>query len=102
MLGFLYHGTKIEVNSWNSAPKHVSDKNTLSILFAGAGFFVKLIFSPFSSVPSLEIDSSVKNFDMPRNELFLPRNNGSHSESVPWKIFRNEIPLPTVPMVHFR
>ncbi len=53
----------------------------LSILFAGAGFFVKLIFfMPFSSVPSLGIDSSV---GMPRNEHFLPRNNGSHSESIP-------------------
>ncbi len=41
--------------------------------FDGAGFFVKLIFfMPFSSVPSLGIDSSV-NLGMPRNEHFLPR-----------------------------
>jgi hypothetical protein len=37
-LGILYRGTKIEANSRNSVPKHVSDENTLSILFAGAGF----------------------------------------------------------------
>jgi hypothetical protein len=59
----------------------------LSILFAGAGFFVKLnFFIPFSSVPSLVIDSSV-NLGMPRNEHFLPRNNGSHSESIPRNFF---------------
>ncbi len=40
MLQILYHGTKIEANSRNSVPKHVSDKNMLSILFAGAGFFM--------------------------------------------------------------
>jgi hypothetical protein len=74
---------KIAANSRNSVPKHLSDKNMLSILFAGAGFFVKLIFfMPFSSVPSRGIDSSV-NLGMPRNELFLPRNNGSQSESIP-------------------
>jgi hypothetical protein len=64
----------------------------LSFLFAGAGFFVKLIFfMPFSSVLSLGIDSSV-NLLMPRNELFFPRNNGSHFA----EFFRNEIPLPTL------
>jgi hypothetical protein len=50
-------------------------------------FFVKLIFfMPFSYIPSLGIDSSV-NFGMPRNKHFLPRNNGSHSESVMWNFF---------------
>jgi hypothetical protein len=48
----------------NSVPKHVSDENMLSILFAGTGFFVKLIFfMPFPSVLSVGIDSSV-NFGM--------------------------------------
>jgi hypothetical protein len=54
----------------------------MSIMFAWARFFVKLIFScHFSSVPSLGNDSSL-NLGMPRNELFLPRNNGSHSEYI--------------------
>jgi hypothetical protein len=49
---------KIEANTWNSVPnhsaeetttqnfipKHVSEENMLSILFDGAGVFVKLIF----------------------------------------------------------
>jgi hypothetical protein len=52
-----------------------------------AGYFVKQIFlMVFSSVPSLGIDSSVK-LGMPRNEQFLPRNNGSHSESNPRNFF---------------
>jgi hypothetical protein len=47
-------------NSRNYVPKHVSDKNLLSLLFAGEGIFVKLIFfMPYSSVPSLGIDSAV-------------------------------------------
>ncbi len=87
MLGIPFRGKKIEANSRNSVPKHVSDKNMLSIPFAGAGFSVKLIlFMPFSSVPSLGIDSSVK-LGMPRNEHFLPQNNGSHSESIPRNFF---------------
>ncbi len=36
---------------------------------------------PFSTVPSLVIDSSV-NLGMPWNEHFLPRNNGSHFKSI--------------------
>jgi hypothetical protein len=42
MLGILFRGKKIEANSRNSVPKHVLDRNMLSFLFAGAGFFVKL------------------------------------------------------------
>ncbi len=33
---------------------------------------------------------------MPRNEHFLPQNNGNHSESIPRNFFRNEIPFPTL------
>ncbi len=56
-------------------------------VYSGAGFFVKLIvFMPFSSVPSLGIDSSV-NLGMPRKEHFLARNNGSLSESIPRYFF---------------
>jgi hypothetical protein len=104
MLRILYHGTKIEANSrdsvlhhsaeekttwnfvpWNKIeefrPKHFFFEKMLSILFAGAGFFVTLIFVvPFPSVPSLGIDSS-GNLGMPRN--FLPRNN----ETIP-SLFR--------------
>jgi hypothetical protein len=67
MLGILSYRTKLDANSRNSdlnhsaegkttrnsVPKYVSDENMLSIMFAGAGFFVKLIvFMPFPSVPS--------------------------------------------------
>jgi hypothetical protein len=76
---------KKKKNSRNSVPKHVSDQNKLSILFAEAGYFVKLIFL-FRFLPFRASDSSV-NFGMPRNELFLPRNNGSHSESIPRNFF---------------
>ncbi len=50
---------------------------------------------PFSSLPSLGIDSSV-NPRMPRNEHFLPRNKESHFESIPRNFFQNEILLPTL------
>jgi hypothetical protein len=50
----------------------------LSTLLAGEGFFVKLIF--FMPLPSV-------NLGMLRNEHFLPRNNGSCSESIPWIFF---------------
>jgi hypothetical protein len=71
----------------NSVPKHVLEENMLSILFAGARFFVKLIFfMKFPSVPSFGIDSSV-NLGMPRNEHFLLRNNRSCSESIPRNFF---------------
>jgi hypothetical protein len=50
-------------------------------------FFVKLIFfMSFRSVPSFGMDSSV-NLGMARNEHFLPRNNGNHSESIPRVFF---------------
>jgi hypothetical protein len=56
MLEILFRGKKIEENSWNSVPEHVSDRNMPSILFAGAGFFVKLIFFMlFSSIQSPEL-----------------------------------------------
>ncbi len=81
MLGILYHGRKLAANARNSVPNHspeeITSRNSvpkhvmLSILFAGGGFFVKLIFfMPFPSVSSFGIDSSV-NFGMPRNEHFL-------------------------------
>jgi hypothetical protein len=43
-------------------------------------------FIPFRSVPSFGIGSSVE-FGMPRNECFLPRNNGNRSESIPQNFF---------------
>jgi hypothetical protein len=72
MLGILCYRIKLDANSRNSdlnhsaeekttrnsVPKYVSDENMLSIMFAGAGIFVKLIvFMPFPSVPSFGIDS---------------------------------------------
>ncbi len=41
---------------------------------------------PFRSVPSFGIGSSAE-LGMPRNECFLPRNNGNHSESIPRNFF---------------
>jgi hypothetical protein len=93
MLGIPFRGKKIGANIRNSVPKHVSDKNMRSILFGGARFFVKLM--PFSSVPSLGIDSSVY-LGIPRNEHFLPRNNGNHSESIPRNFFGNSLANPTL------
>jgi hypothetical protein len=83
MLRILYHGTIIEANFRNSVLNHSPEEKTIrnsvpwnknrnklsefrsktfsdeNILFAGAGFFVKLIFfMPCPSVPSLGIDSS--------------------------------------------
>ncbi len=43
-------------------------------------FCKPIFFMSFRSVPNFEIDSSVKR--MPRNDHFLPRNNGNHFESV--------------------
>ena len=114
MLGILYYGTKIEANSRNSVLNYSAEEKTtrnsvpwnknrrkpsefrsqsclgqnmLSILFAGAGFSVKQIFFMlFPFVPSLGIDSSV-NHGMPRNEPFLPWNNGTHSETIPLNFF---------------
>jgi len=37
-------GSATVANSQNFVPKHVSDENTLSILFAGAGFFLTNFF----------------------------------------------------------
>jgi hypothetical protein len=98
MHGILNNGTKKGANAWNSVLNHSAEEKQLgipfqsmswkkTILFAGARFFVKLIFfMPFPSVPNFGIDTSV-NLGRPRNELFLPRNNGSCSESIPRNFF---------------
>jgi hypothetical protein len=49
-------------------------------------FFKLIFFMSLRSVPSFGIDSSL-NLGMPRNEHFLPRNNGNHSESIPRNLF---------------
>ncbi len=43
-------------------------------------------FAEFRFVPSFGIGSSVE-LGMPRNEHFLPRNNGTRSESIPRNFF---------------
>jgi hypothetical protein len=48
-------------------------------------FFRGIIVS-FHSVPSFGIGSSAE-LGMPRNEHFLPRNNGNYSESIPRNFF---------------
>jgi hypothetical protein len=65
---------KKEANSQNSVRKHASDKSTLSILFAGAGFFVKPIFS-CHSVPFRALELTHPYLGMPRDDHFHPRNN---------------------------
>jgi hypothetical protein len=74
--------------------KHVSDENVLSIVCWSRISCKTNFFKPFLSVPNLGIDSSV-NFGMPRNEHFLPRNNGSHQVSSA-EFYRNKIPLPAL------
>jgi hypothetical protein len=60
---------------------------TTTILLSYFGCFVKLIFSAgFRSVPSFGTGSSAE-VGMPRNEHFLPRNNGSRSEFIPRNFF---------------
>jgi hypothetical protein len=54
--------------------KHAVSSVCWSRVFCKTNFFM-----PFPSVPSFGIDSSV-NLGMPRNEHFLPWNNGSCSE----------------------
>ncbi len=78
------------------------------IMSSYSGCFVKLIFSAeFRSVPIFGIGSSAE-IGMPRNEHFLPRNNGNHSECIPrnffgtkfrsqpysWLCKRGDLPLP--------
>ncbi len=58
MLGILFCGKNIGANSRNTVLKHVSYKTNF--------------FKPFSSVPSLGMNSSV-NLGMPWNEHFFPR-----------------------------
>ncbi len=72
-------GTKIEANSRNSVPKHFADENTLSILFAGTGFFCKTNF--FHLIPFLSVL---------RNWLFRKPFRNYSAE-----FFWNEIPLAT-------
>jgi hypothetical protein len=98
MLGIPFRGEKNrrKLSEFHSVSKHLSDKNLLSILFAGTGFFVKLIFfMPFSSVPSLGIDSSV-NLGMPLRMSSFFRGITEAILSLFRGIFWNEIPLPTL------
>ncbi len=113
-LGIPFRATKIEIYSRNAVPNHsVGEKPTqnkmrqliISINVAEKMIFeiqtnylvklfcccfVKLIFSAeFHSVPfrpSFGIVSSAE-LGMPRNECFLPQNNGTRSESIPRNFF---------------
>ncbi len=66
--------------------KHAVNSVCWSRIFCKTNFFMPFPFG---------IDSSV-NLGMPRNEHFLPRNNGSCSESIPRNFLWNEFPLPTL------
>jgi hypothetical protein len=114
MFGILYYGTKLEANARNSVLNHSAEKknNTEfrsqaclrrkhavnSVCLRRIFCKKKHFFMPFPSVPSFVIDSSVK-LGMPRNEHFLPRNNGSCAESIPRNFF-DEIPLPTLAVIN--
>jgi hypothetical protein len=81
-----WNSVQRNANSRNSFPKHsttfevrTNDNVKLFWLFLENNFFC--VF-PFRSIPSFGIDSSM-DFRMPRNEHFLPRNNGNRSESIP-------------------
>ncbi len=88
----LYHISLFWIQAQNTAAEYfistiVSEKTTFDIqtnhfvkLFCC--FFVKLIYS----VPSFGIGSSAE-LGMPRNECFLPRNNGNSSEPIPRNFF---------------
>ncbi len=60
------------------------------IMLSYSGCFVKLLFLrnsvPFHSVLNFGIGSSAE-IGMPRNEHFLPRNNGNRSECIPRNFF---------------
>jgi hypothetical protein len=102
---FLSVQQKIETNSRNVVPYHsveekptqnktrqpniskiVSERTTLMyrqiILLSNFA----AVSAEFRSVPSFGIGSSAE-LGMPRNESFLPRNNGSCSESIPRNFF---------------
>jgi hypothetical protein len=49
-------------------------------------FFLPRNSIPFRSIPSFENGSSAE-LEMPRNEHFLPQNNGNRSESIPRNFF---------------
>ena len=61
----------------------------LKVIFSIFSLFCKTSFFrgiPLRSVPSFGIGSSAE-FGIPRNEHFLPRNNGNRSESIPRNFF---------------
>ncbi len=50
-LGIPFYGTKIVANFWSFVPKHFTEENMLSILFAGTGNFW---FEPLSQNAAAE------------------------------------------------
>jgi hypothetical protein len=58
-LGIPICGRKIGANSRNSVPKHFDDANTLSILFAGAGFWVYSTEFFWNEIPLSTLASSL-------------------------------------------
>jgi hypothetical protein len=88
MLGILYNGTKIEANSRIFVLNHSVEQKTLGILFRTVPQRRKMLGISFRKA---------------RNELFLPRNNGSHSESIPRNFFGTKFrcqPYHLLPPVH--
>jgi hypothetical protein len=120
MLGILDWGTKIEENSRNFIlkPFHGRDATRNSVLwnkkrsklseFCSEAFCQRKqasnsvcwsrIFCKTDIFHVIPFRSELRNrlFREPRNEHFLPRNNGNCSESIQGNFFRNEIPLLTL------
>ncbi len=98
MLRIPFHITKIEANSQNSIPNQsveekttqnfipwIKNRSKLIVLLRYFDCILKTNFFcvfPFHSVSSFGINSSA-DLGMPRNEHFLPRNNGNRFVSIP-------------------
>jgi hypothetical protein len=101
MLGIPFRGKKFKQTLEFHSEACLGQKHAVySVCWSRIFYKTNFFFVPLSSVPSLGIDSSI-NLGMPQNEHFLPRNNGSHSESIP-RIFsvRNFIASPTNALVY--
>jgi hypothetical protein len=94
-LEILFRGAKKESNSRNSVPNHSAEIKLLRVECRGrlsdqicCASFLKLhFFAEFHSVPFRALESEL---GMPRNEHFLPRNNGNRSESVLQNFFETK------------
>jgi hypothetical protein len=83
-------GIKIEANFRNFVPKHFAEENTLSILFDGPGNF--RFESLFQNTATENSKNSVRKDDFWDTDKKILFSYFGYSE----KLFRNEIPFPTL------